>query len=166
MRGPEATVRYRTGCLSFLTVLIFPVVILLAVAAFRPSLVDHLSQARRGGWIAWTKELAIGDFNIPVAVIAVWIFYELWRMILRLRDPRMIVSDDRSIHFHPTERRKPVRWEDIREIRHDDSALKSDLYFVLDERPGFRLRNCDEYEAEKFVEAAMGNHRSAEPSPN
>ncbi len=154
MVGPKSTVRYRTGCLPFLVTIAFGTSVLFAIATVRPSLVLDILEQRRAGWLAHTDELAILGVNIPVALIAIYMFYELGRSLRRIFDPRVLVSDEARVHFHPTERRKPIAWSEIREVSHVSMHLRSELRFKLQNGRGFRLRNCDECDAERFVDEA------------
>lgn len=114
---PAAVLRWRTGPLGCL----FPVCVIASVffgaAAFLPALADNLSDGRMGALFAWSAHVSVAGVNLPLLVLALAFGWETIRMGWQWVDEVAFTATAQALVPHRSLRMKPMRWEDIRDVR-------------------------------------------------
>ncbi len=123
-------VRWRTGALGCVIPILIMATGLFATAAVRPSLAADLATERRGAWIALTQSVTVGGVNIPLALLALFLGYEIYRMARRWIDVDAVIATEDAILFHPTTRLRKLVWGDVESIRF--AKVKSAPALIID----------------------------------
>ncbi|HAV81662.1 MAG TPA: hypothetical protein DCX55_13220, partial [Erythrobacter sp.] len=88
-----------------------------ALIALIPAIEVEPSSARGSELIAYLAQFRWQGISIPLVLFAAAITYNLGQMARRWIDETAVLADDEGLRFHPSIRKDPLGWDEVRHIR-------------------------------------------------
>jgi hypothetical protein len=112
----NAQLRWNTGCIGCLLPLMVAAIIMFGLAAFMPSMLDALDEGRSGRLFRVVRDMNIGPVNIPLALCAAAMAFELVRQVRRMADDIAITATKTGLVPHHTTGIAPIAWSEVADI--------------------------------------------------
>ncbi|MBB3033139.1 hypothetical protein [Alteriqipengyuania lutimaris] len=124
-------------------------------AAFDEALLLDIanSSSRGAGAFLILLPFNIGGVNVAAVALVFYLGWVAWNFFRRLLDPVAVRIDGDVIRFHPTLRKKTVPIADVAGIDWNHAGLKSEFVVTKTDGTSVKVKNVDEWEAERAVEA-------------
>ncbi|MGF7169588.1 hypothetical protein FHS91_001257 [Sphingobium xanthum] len=91
-------------------------IVMFGLAAFMPSMLDALDEGRSGRLFRAVRDMNIGPFNIPLALCAAAMAFELVRQVRRMADDIAITATETGLVPHRTTGIAPIAWSEVQDI--------------------------------------------------
>jgi hypothetical protein len=101
------------GCLMPLLLI---TCLLFGGAALKPSLAADLAESRSGSLVGLTTGMTMGGINIPLALFALYLGWELFRFGWRWADGIAVRATASGLVPHGSTLLKPIAWHDIGDL--------------------------------------------------
>jgi hypothetical protein len=137
------SVRWRVGLIACVIPLMVGVCVLLGYAAFDEALLAEMSQSRRGSVLRATREMTIAGVNAPLALAALYLCFETWRLSWRWVDKVAIKATPFGLQPHRSTFLQPLLWREINSVTYHRVRWSNSL--VIHKRDGSRrvIRGVD-----------------------
>jgi len=148
---PPTRVRFSGGYLAIVMLAGAVGAISVALIALIPAIEVEPSSARGSEVIAYLAQFRWQGISIPLVLFAAAVTYNLGQMARRWIDETAVLADDEGLRFHPSIRKDPLGWDEVRHIRAESrfGAMQLHIRTVAGKR--FRITPCDHDEVRALV---------------
>ncbi|WAC24395.1 hypothetical protein [Blastomonas sp. SL216] len=130
--------RWRTGLIAWLLPLMIVACVLFGFAAVDPSLAQDMADTRRGGILKLTQDMTLAGVNVPLAVLALYLAWEVFRSAWRWADQVAIRATPQGSTLL-----RAVPWSDISDVCYAKRGLDHRIVFTLNDGARRTIRGID-----------------------
>ena len=135
--------RWRTGLIAWLLPLMIGTCVLLGFAAVDASLAQDMANTRRGGILKLTHDMTLAGVNVPLAVLALYLAWEVFRSAWRWADQVAIRAAPEGLVPHGSTLLRAVPWSDISDVSYVRRGLDHRIVFTLNDGARRTIRGID-----------------------